>query len=286
MTLVKRHSALKALFEKRGCVVAPAAFDCLSAKLVEEAGFGVVYIGSYGTSASLFGLPDVGMLSLDELASHARRVVDAVKVPVIADAEGGQDEPGNIWRTVREFEKAGVSAIHIEDHSGGKHTGLAQGVIPLDRMLAKLRGALQARSDPDFQIIARTDAIYATGDVDEALRRVRAFAELGVDMVFPSGASLDVVRAIRAELGTRVVITEKPAGPAFAASAAADLVIHYGFCLYAASMGISEALRQYREGFRPENMTPYLEDPHAFERRMGYADVEVRSRQARGETTR
>lgn len=113
-------------------------------------------IGSYGTAASGYGLPDVGLLSLDELVGHAKAVVDAVKVPVIADAEGGFHDPANIWRTVRAFEDAGVSAIHIEDHAGGKHTELPQKLISLDLMLAKLRAALDARAaieegrpDPD-----------------------------------------------------------------------------------------------------------------------------------------
>ena len=265
-----RNAVLKTLFSQNRCIAAPAAFDALSAKLIQETGYDVVYIGSYGTAASAFGLADVGLLSIDELARHARAIVNAVDVPVIADAEGGAAEPANVWRTVRQFEDAGVSAIHIEDHAGGKHTSLPQRLIPLDLMLAKLRAALAARRDPDFQIIARTDAIWAMGDKEEARRRVQAFAELGVDMIFPCGADLETAAELRALTGKKVTVIETPTGPGFAAAGGADLVIHYGFCLYAASRGMIDALRRYRDGFRGADVLPLLEDEHEFEKRFGY----------------
>jgi methylisocitrate lyase len=274
---VSRNAALKALVAAGTPIVAPGSFDALSARLVEEAGFEVVYVGSYGTAASGHGFADVGLLSLDELVRHARAVAGAVSVPVIADAEGGFHEPGNLWRTVRAFEEAGVSAIHIEDHAGGKHTDLPQQLIPLDAMLARLRAALDARRDADFQIIARTDAVWATGDPEEAMRRVRAFAAIGVDMVFPTGAAPDAVAALRAE-GMKVAVIETPDGPAFAAAGGADLVIHYGFCLYAATRAMAEALRRFRAGYRPEAVADLMEDVGAFERRFGYAAFAERSR--------
>jgi methylisocitrate lyase len=276
-----RNAVLKKLFNENRTIVAPAAFDALSAKLVEEAGFDIVYIGSYGTAASAFGLADVGLLSLDELARHAKAVVRSVKVPVIADAEVGADEPANMWRAVQEFEEAGVSAIHIEDHAGGKHTDLPQQLIPLDKMLAKLRAAMAARKDPNFQIIARTDAIWATKDVEEARRRVRAFADIGVDMIFPCGADLETTAAIRSEIGKKVAVIETPTGPGFAAANGADLVIHYGFCLYAATKGMVTALKQYKNGFRSAEVLPLLEDEHAFEDRFGYKEFSERARLAR-----
>jgi 2-methylisocitrate lyase-like PEP mutase family enzyme len=273
-----RNAALKAIFNENRTVVAPGTYDALSAKLVEEAGFDVAYIGSYGTSASGYGFPDVGLLSLDELVRHAKTVVDAVNVPVIADAEGGFHDPANIWRTVRAFEDAGVSAIHIEDHAGGKHTDLPQHLIPLDQMLAKLRAALDARRDPNFQIIARTDAIWATHDVEEAVRRVRAFADIGVDMVFPTAADPETVAAIRKQQSTKVVVIETPDGPSFAGTGTGDLVIHYGFCLYAATKGMAEALRRFKNGFRPDDVSALLEDVGTFESRFGYASFSDRAR--------
>jgi methylisocitrate lyase len=273
-----RNAALKAIFGEKRTIVAPGTYDALSAKLVEEAGFDIAYIGSYGTAASGYGFADVGLLSLDELVRHAKTVVDAVTVPVIADAEGGFYDPANIWRTVHAFEDAGVSAIHIEDHAGGKHTDLPQQLIPLDQMLAKLRAALDARRDPNFQIIARTDAIWATHDVDEAMRRVRAFSDLGVDMVFPTGADPATVEAMRKQQSKKIVVIETPGGPSFAASGTGDLVIHYGFCLYAATKGMAEALRRFRQGFRPDDVNDLLEDVGRFERRFGYESFSDRSR--------
>jgi len=272
-----RNAVLKALLDGKKSIAAPGVYDALSGRLVEEAGYDVVYVGSYGTAAAQ-GMPDVGLLSLDELANHAKKVVDAVSVPVVADAEGGFHDPANIWRTVRAFEDAGVSAIHIEDHAGGKHTDLPQQLIPLEQMLARLRAALEARRDPNFQIIARTDAIWAQGDIDEALRRVRAFTELGVDMVFPTGANLETVGKIRAMTNARITVIETPESEGFAAAGAADLVIYYGFCLYAASRGISEALRAFKQRYQSSDASSLMEPVADFEKRLGYAEFTSRAR--------
>ncbi len=274
----ERNQNLKHLLDGDRSIVAPGAYDALSAKLIEESGFDVVYIGSYGTAASSFGFPDVGLLSLDELVLQAKHVAEAVKVPVIADAESGFHDPANIWRTVRAFEDAGVSAIHIEDHAGGKHTDLPQHLIPLDSMLAKLRAALEARRDPNFQIIARTDAIWAMQDVDEALKRVQAFSELGVDMVFPTGADIETVSRMRQNRSLRVAVIETPESQAYAKSGAADLIIYYGFCLYSASKAILEALRRYRKNYDPINIRDLMEDVATFEQRCGYRSFAERTR--------
>jgi 2-methylisocitrate lyase-like PEP mutase family enzyme len=272
-----RNAVLRALLNGKKSIAAPGAYDAFSGRLVEEAGYDVVYIGSYGTAAAQ-GMPDVGLLSLDELAAHAKKVVDAVSVPVIADAEGGFHDPANIWRTVRVFEDAGVSAIHIEDHAGGKHTDLPQQLIPLDQMLARLRAALESRRDPNFQIIARTDAIWAQGDIGEALRRVQAFSELGVDMVFPTGANLETVDKIRAITNAGIVVIETPDSEAFAAAGTADLVIYYGFCLYAAARGISEALHAFKKRYQNSDVSSLLEPVNDFEKRLGYAEFTARAR--------
>ncbi|MDB5758039.1 MAG: 2-methylisocitrate lyase [Burkholderia sp.] len=272
-----RNAVLRALLNGKDSIAAPGAYDALSGRLVEEAGYGAVYIGSYGTAAAQ-GMPDVGLLSLDELAAHAKKVVDAVSVPVIADAEGGFHDPANIWRTVRAFEDAGVSAIHIEDHAGGKHTDLPQQLIPLDQMLARLRAALESRRDPNFQIIARTDAIWAQGDIGEALRRVQAFSELGVDMVFPTGANLETVDKVRAITNAGIVVIETPDSEAFAAAGTADLVIYYGFCLYAAARGMSEALRAFKKRYQSSDVSSLLEPVNDFEKRLGYAEFTARAR--------
>lgn len=187
MPLQNASSALADILGNRSCLLLPGAYDALSAKLIQEAGFEAIYVGSYATAAAGFGLPDVGVMTLEQLARGAGNIVDAVDLPVIADAEAGFFEPANMWRAVRDFEAAGVAAIHIEDHAGGKHTDLPQALIPLELMLEGLRAAMDARRNKDFIIIARTDAIWATHNVDEAVRRIRAFAEIGITYFFPNG---------------------------------------------------------------------------------------------------
>lgn len=259
-------------------LVLPGAYDPLSAKLVEEAGFGVVYVGSYATAAAGHGLPDVGALTLDEIVRHTRAVVDAVSVPVVADAEGGFFEPGNIWRTVDAFERAGVAAIHIEDHAGGKHTTLPQSLIPLDAMKQKLRAALDARRSSDLAIIARTDAIWATSDLDEAVVRLKAFEEVGVDYLFPTGATPEMLRRIRAQVSTKIVTINLPGiSDPSAWDGAAELVIDYGFCLRATTKALKESLKLAKarapEAFGPD----HLESENDFESRLGYADFTRRA---------
>ena len=166
-------------------VLAPGAYDALSARLVERAGFPAVYMTGFGASASLLGRPDVGLLSFAEMASHARRLAQAVSVPLIADADDGYGNPLNVMRTVREYAAAGVAALHIEDQVAPKRCGHLSGhqIVPLGEFAGKIRAAVDARRDPDLLIIARTDAISAA-DFDEALRRGEAAARAGADVLF------------------------------------------------------------------------------------------------------
>ncbi|PVE25795.1 2-methylisocitrate lyase [Microvirga sp. KLBC 81] len=278
MTLSRRPPLLE-LLNQQGTLFIPGCYDALSARLVELAGFKLAYVGSYATAASGFALPDVGALTLDDLARHAKTVTDAVNVPVVADAEGGFFAPANIWRTIHAFEDAGVSAIHIEDHAGGKHTNLPQELIPLEDMLQRLRAALEARRDPNFQIIARTDAIWAKGDVGEAIRRLRAFSELGIELVFPTGATPEMLRAVRTEVpDSRIVVIDLPEVQQVGEwNGLADLVINYGFCLYAASKGVRDALAELGKHQSVPKLTNLLEDPVQFEQRLGYDTFTARS---------
>ncbi|HEX6438082.1 MAG TPA: oxaloacetate decarboxylase [Candidatus Binatia bacterium] len=175
---------LKQLFKRDRLLVAPGCFDGLSARLVEEAGFEAAYL-SGGAVARSMGIPDIGLVTMSEVIERAAQVVAAVKIPIIADADTGYGNAVNLVRSVREFERTGVAAIHIEDQITPKRCGHLDGkeVIPLAEMENKLQAALSSRNDPDFLIIARTDARGVHG-LDDALRRGRAFAELGVDAVF------------------------------------------------------------------------------------------------------
>jgi 2-methylisocitrate lyase-like PEP mutase family enzyme len=175
---------LRDLLQRERLLVAPGCFDGLSARLVEQAGFEAAYL-SGGAVARSMGIPDIGLVTMSESIERAAQVVGAVKLPVIADADTGYGNAINLVRTVREFERAGVAAIHIEDQITPKRCGHLDGkeVISLAEMEKKLAAALAARRDKDFAIIARTDARGVHG-IDDAIRRARAFAELGVDAIF------------------------------------------------------------------------------------------------------
>src|SRR3984957_14197370 len=161
-------------------VVAPGAYDALSARLIEQAGFPAVYMTGFGTSASLLGRPDVGLLTLSQMVDNARRIAQAVDVPVIADADTGYGNPLNVIHTVQEYELAGVSAIHIEDQITPKKCGHMENkqVIAASEMVEKIHAAIGARCSSDFLIIARTDARAVEG-LDSALRRARMYREAG-----------------------------------------------------------------------------------------------------------
>ena len=166
-------------------VLAPGAYDGLTARLVEKAGFEAVYMTGFGTAAALLGRPDIGLLTFSEMVDNARRIAQAVKVPVIADADNGYGNPINVIRTVREYEAAGVSAIHIEDQMAPKKCGHMEGkqVISASEMVEKVRAAVEARRSEDFVIIGRTDARAVEG-IDGALERARSYRDAGADVLF------------------------------------------------------------------------------------------------------
>jgi len=176
---------LHQLVERKQGLVVPGAYDCVSAKLVERAGFQAVYMTGYGTSASRLGLPDLGFAGLCEMADHARNMASAVGIPLIADADTGYGNVLNVRRTVRMYETAGVAALHLEDQMLPKRCGHLAGkqVVPLEEFAQKIRAAVETRTDPDLLIIARTDAIAVTG-FDDALRRGDAAVQAGADILF------------------------------------------------------------------------------------------------------
>ena len=184
---MKPTSRLRELINSGGMVVAPFVLNAFHAKIAEAAGFQAVYMTGSGTSAEK-GFPDVGLLSQTEMVQNAGYIVNAVSVPVVCDADTGYGNPINVWRTVREYEKAGVAAIHIEDQVFPKKCGFFEGkdVVPAEEMVEKIHAALDARSDPDLTIIARSDA-YAVNGWEDTVARCRAYMEAGADMVFVDG---------------------------------------------------------------------------------------------------
>ncbi len=190
---------LRELLAQPDLFVAPGAYDALSARLIAQAGFPAVYMTGFGTAASVLGQPDVGLLTMSEMVSRAAALAAVVgDRPLIADADTGYGNPINVRRTIREYERAGVAVVHIEDQLWPKKCGHMEGkqVIPLDEMVQKIRAAVDARQDPDFVIIARTDANAVYG-FEDALRRGRAYREAGADVIFiEAPRSIEELRTI------------------------------------------------------------------------------------------
>ena len=188
---------LRAALRAPGLIVAPGAHDGLTARLVADAGFPAVYMTGAGTAA-VSGFPDFGLLTMTEMVANAARLARATPVPVIADADTGYGNELNTFRAVQEYERAGVAGIHIEDQVAPKRCGHLEEkeIVPVDDWLAKLRAAADARQDPDFLLIARTDARAVVG-FDEAIARANAALDAGADMAFVEAPeTLDELAAV------------------------------------------------------------------------------------------
>ncbi len=182
---MKKTTRLRELIDREEILIAPGTYDPLMAKVIEHVGFEAIYMTGAGVSHSTLAMPDLGLVTMTEMVDRARKISDAGDLPVIADADNGYGNAINVMRTVREYERAGVAGIHIEDQTIPKRCGHFSGktVIPRQEMVGKLKAALDARQDPDFVIIARTDARTAVS-LDEAIERGQAYAEAGADVVF------------------------------------------------------------------------------------------------------
>ena len=181
----KPTTTFRELLAAPGIIAAPGAYDCLTAAIIERAGFPAVYMTGAGTSVARLGYPDLGFATMNEMVANAASIAETVGVPVIADADTGYGDVLQVRRTVREYERAGVAAVHLEDQRSPKRCGHLDDkqVISIDEMTRKLRAATDARTDSDFTIIARTDALAVTG-WDDTLRRAEAYVGAGADVLF------------------------------------------------------------------------------------------------------
>ena len=171
---------------KQGCVMMPGAFNAASARLVERAGFQAVYVSGAGLANATAGMPDIGLLTLTEVARLAGYIADAVRIPALADADTGFGGPENVARTVHTFERAGLAGMHLEDQTFPKRCGHLTGkeLVPAEEMIARITAAVQARRDGDFLLVARTDARSVEG-LDAAVRRAQDYVQAGADAIFP-----------------------------------------------------------------------------------------------------
>jgi len=251
--------------------MAPGAPDSITAKLIKKAGFGAIYMTGFGATASRLGMPDIGLLSQTEMTTHARDMVRAVEIPIIADADTGYGGPSNIHRTVREYLQAGVAAIHLEDQVAPKRCGQMSGIRLMDAKESALRlqCAIQARGQDDLLVIGRTDALPAAG-IDEAIRRAHLYQDAGADLVFVDGIKKikEVEAVAKAVQGPKVVsIVDGNETTALTANDLQEMgfsVVFYAVTtLFTAVKAISDVLGELRREGTPrgasEAMVTYAE---------------------------
>lgn len=253
---------LKQLLAAGAIVQAPGAYDALSARLVQRAGFEAIYMTGFGATASRLGQPDIGLLTQTEMTTHARDMTRAVTIPVIADADTGYGGPSNIERTLREYVQAGVAAIHLEDQVAPKRCGQMAGIRLIDAREneRRLRCAVQARGADPLLIIGRTDALPASG-IDEAVGRALRYQDAGVDLVFVDGIKrmAEVEAVARRVAGPKVVsIVDGTEAARFSAAELQAMgfavVFHAVTALFAAARAVEQALAALRTHGTPNGL--------------------------------
>jgi 2,3-dimethylmalate lyase len=260
--VLDRRRRLKAAVDERRALPAPGAFECVSARLVEAAGFAAVYVTGYGTSASRLGLPDLGFTGLAEVTDQARNIAGCVDVPVIIDADTGYGNAVNVGRTVQMFERSGVAAIHLEDQVFPKRSGTLTGkqLVGVEDAADKIRAAVAARADSGLLIIARTDAMGVTG-FDDAVARARTYAAAGADLLFVEGLdSMAQVEALPTLVDRPCVFNYGAAGPLPPASLAALRNLGYGLVIFPAHalLVAAHAIETYLAALRESDVAPAL----------------------------
>jgi len=246
---------LRAQLAERAPVLAPGVYDGLSAALVRDAGFSAAYMTGAGVAASVIGRPDLGLTTLTEMRQAAERLTAVLgDIPLIADADTGFGDVAHVYRTVGEYERAGVSAIQLEDQAFPKRCGHLAGkeVIPAEEFVAKLQAAQEARTDDDLLIISRTDALAPLG-FDEALRRAKLYEQAGADIIFVEAPqSLEQIHRIPSEFDAPCLFNDVPRGHTPAVDHATlgrlgyRLIIAPGLCIGAAGVAIGAALEALR----------------------------------------
>lgn len=276
---------LRELLAQPELVVAPGAYDALSARLIAQAGFSVVYMTGFGTAASVLGQPDVGLLTMSEMVSRAAALATVVgDVPLIADADTGYGNPINVRRTIHEYERAGVAAVHIEDQIWPKKCGHMEGkqVIPMNEMVQKIHAAVDTRHDPDFVIIARTDANAVYG-LQDAIQRGQAYREAGADVVFieapRSVAELRTIAQAFPEMPLLYNWAESGKTPLLPLSEIQELgfklVIFPVSLLFAATQSMLRLLEVLKQGQTPTALADEMVTFSQFTNHIGLPDIQV-----------
>ena len=262
---------LKQLVEARNGLLVPGAFNALSAKVIADLGFQAIYVTGAGVTNMWFGMPDQGFMGLHEIADHTARIRDAVDVPLIVDADTGFGNALNVVHTVRTLERAGADCIQLEDQVAPKRCGHFSGkeVISTEEAVSKIKAAVDARRDPDFLIMARTDAA-ATHGFEAAVERAQKFAEAGADILFVEAVTKpEEVRALPQRLAKPQLMNMVIGGktPIFNADQLGELgfgiVLYANAALQGAVMGMQKALTTLRDAKEVQEssglVTPFAE---------------------------
>lgn len=280
---------LRELLKGPDLLVAPGAFDALSARLIAQAGFSTVYMTGFGTAASVLGQPDVGLLTMNEMVSRAAALAAVIgDIPLIADADTGYGNPLNVRRTIQEYERAGVAAVHIEDQIWPKKCGHMEGkqVIPMQEMVQKIHAAVDARRDPDFVIIARTDANAMHG-FEDALQRGKAYQEAGADLIFieapRSIAELQSIKQTFPDIPLLFNWAESGKTPPLTLdeihALGFKLVIFPVSLLFAATHSMLELLQLFKQGHVPTPFASHMVTFSQFTDQVGLPEVQRLERQ-------
>lgn len=261
---MRRTTQFRRLMEAPEILLLPGIHDALSLRIAEQAGFQAVAAGGYSATASLLGAPDVGQLTMTEMAAMYARLAERTSLPIFADADTGHGNTSNVARTVKAFERAGVAALFIEDQLAPKRCGHMDGkqVVPPVEMVAKLKAALDAREDGDMVICARTDARAVEG-LDAAIERAELYREAGADLLFVEAPrSVEELRRVCSEIAgpTLANCVEGGRTPALAAGELEEM----GFAAVAwpvsASYAIAKALREIYAALAADGTTEAVED--------------------------
>ncbi len=286
-----RHTTkLRQLVNDEQILVAPGTYDPIMARMIAQAGFKAVEMNGAGVTYTMLAMPDLGLVTMTEMVERARRVADACDLPVICDADTGYGNALNVIRTVREFERAGVAAIRLEDQEFPKRCGHFTGksLVPVEEMIDKLKAALDTRGDPDFLIIARTDARSVDG-LDAALDRVAAYAEAGADVVFVEAPqSVEEFAAIPKAVNVPVLANMIEGGRSPLLSAADLQELGYSVALFANGLArfLTRQAQEFLDILQREGTTePLLERMNGLDRQneiLGLAEYEALARKYGG----
>lgn len=203
--MIRPTEALRSLIDGGTPFVAADCYSALTGRIIEQAGFDAAYMGGHATSMMHYAIPDCGIFTPTEMIDQARRVADAITIPLIVDADQAGESVADVFRSVKSYERAGVAGIHVEDEIPPKHSSWDGPLLPIADMQARIAAAAEARTDPAFVLIARCDELYedgggGTGSLDEAIRRGIAYAEAGADLYLPTFATHEHLARIAAEV--------------------------------------------------------------------------------------